>query len=120
MHPSTPLTTYPLNLYTELLSPATGDAALVLYLAGYVFLILALASTLGCIANPSQPAAHTQVFLIVALQSRVRWFLVFALLSLAGLPPFFFFGCKLSLLALLLTGGTLLTNITVAALVLLS
>jgi NADH:ubiquinone oxidoreductase subunit 2 (subunit N) len=109
-----------LDLYTDLLSPVTSDGALALYLGGYVFLILTMASTLGCVANPSQTSAHSQVLLAIAQQARVRWFLVFTLLSLAGLPPFFFFGCKLGLLGLLLTGGTLLTNLTVAALVVLS
>ena len=105
-------------LYT--LTPSIGDEGLLLYLLGYLLLIFmfacALSNLLAAGRNSSQPLA----LLAHSVQLRLRWLFVYLLLSLAGLPPFFFFGCKLGLLSLLLGEGAYVGSLCVAGLILLS
>ena len=94
--------------------------ALMLYLAGYVFLIFSLAGVLGCLLSSFRGATQPYMVIVSGLHARVRWLLIYLLLSLAGLPPFFFFGCKLGLLGLVLSRGAHLSSVVLGGLVLLS
>ena len=97
-----------------------GDELLALYLGGYVVLIIAVAGVVNT-AVWGKPGTAGFFGLSSALQqARLRWLLVCLLFSLAGLPPFFFFGCKLGILSLLLHSGAWALAITIAELVFLS
>jgi NADH:ubiquinone oxidoreductase subunit 2 (subunit N) len=102
------------------LTPLAGDEVLYLYVGGYLFLMFFLAGLLSCLL--AGPGGTGGAFFLLALstQLRVRWLLVYILLSLAGLPPFFFFACKLGFLSLLLCEGAFVGAVAVAALVVLS
>jgi NADH:ubiquinone oxidoreductase subunit 2 (subunit N) len=97
-----------------------GDELLALYLGGYVFLILAVAGIINTVVWGKPGTAGFFGLSLELQQARLRWLLVCLLLSLAGLPPFFFFGCKLGILSLLLHSGAWALAGTVAALIFLS
>lgn len=82
-----------------------GDELLALYLGGYVLLILAVAGIINTAVWGKPGTAGFFGLSLELQQARLRWLLVSLLLSLAGLPPFFFFGCKLGILSLLLHSG---------------
>jgi NADH:ubiquinone oxidoreductase subunit 2 (subunit N) len=112
------LSTEGYHLYT--LTPSVGDEGLVLYLLGYLVLIFMFACTLSNLLAAGRNSSQPLALLAHSVQVRVRWLLVYLLLSLAGLPPFFFFGCKLGLLGLLLGEGAYVGSCCVAGLILLS
>ena len=78
------------GVFVYVLTPLAGDEVLYLYVGGYLFLMLFLAGLLSCLL--AGPGSTGGAFFLLALstQLRVRWLLVYILLSLAGLPPFFF------------------------------
>ena len=76
------------------LAPSVGDEGLVLYLLGYLLLVFMFACALGNLLAAGRNSSQPLALLAHSIQLRLRWLLVYLLLSLAGLPPFFFFGCK--------------------------
>jgi NADH:ubiquinone oxidoreductase subunit 2 (subunit N) len=102
------------------LTPLAGDEVVYLYVGGYLFLMLFLAGLLSCLLAGPSSTGGAFFSLALSTQLRIRWLLVYTLLSLAGLPPFFFFACKLGLLSLLLCEGAFVGAVAVAALVVLS
>ena len=85
---------------------AEGGGILALYVGGYVILVLALAWTLIATKESWRSAESAVVLFDQLTQTRLRWPAVCIILTMAGLPPFFFFGCKLGLLSLLVSLGS--------------
>lgn len=77
----------------------------VLYLGGYLGLTLLVVAVLGVLVDRTGGVMTWRSLAVVSAQLRVRWVLVCVMLSLAGLPPFGFFVCKLGLLACLFQQG---------------
>jgi NADH:ubiquinone oxidoreductase subunit 2 (subunit N) len=105
---------------TYVLVPLAGDEVLYLYVGGYLFLMFFFASLLTNLFAGARANSGAFFILALSVQTRLRWLLVYTLLSLAGLPPFFFFACKLGLLSLLLCEGVFLGAIGAACLIMLS
>ena len=82
------------------LNAGATDAALILYLTGYVFLVFSLAGVLGCLLSTFRGTTQPHMVTVSGLHARVRWLLVYLFLSLAGLPPFFFLAVNLVCLVL--------------------
>jgi len=97
-----------------------SEEVICLYVGGYVFLMFALACVLSNLVATAGSNFGISSILAFSVQLRVRWVLIYFLLSLAGLPPFFFFVCKLGLLSLVLCEGSFLACIAVVVLVFLS
>ena len=83
-----------------------GDDVLLLYAAGYVILVGTLALVLLASKVETRMGDSSAVLFDQLGRARLRWLTVSLIFSLAGLPPFFFFGCKLGLLSLLLSVGS--------------
>lgn len=83
---------------------AVPTTTIVLFLSAYFCSLFAI-SLLLCSANNAQVRSLS---LVQALRAapRGQWFLTIALISFAGLPPFFLFFVKLALLAELLKVGS--------------
>lgn len=76
-----------------------------LYLFGYMGLTLALVVVLW--ANPTALSVDLNFWALGATSPAWRFAALVLFCSLAGLPPFFFFLCKLSVLVMLLNLGAL-------------
>jgi NADH:ubiquinone oxidoreductase subunit 2 (subunit N) len=94
-----------------------GYESLALYVFGYVGLVVSFAFLLMSLGLATRQSAAPLSLLVRSEQLRVRWLLLGCLLSLAGLPPFAFFGCKLGLLTLLLRTASLQVGIAFGVLV---
>ena len=82
-----------------------GVSLVCFYTLAYVMLVCMAVFLLG--ALPLCRLKHTNGVMVSAMLSvfRLRWVWLLVIVNLAGLPPAFFFGPKLGLLALFLDAG---------------
>ena len=97
-----------------------GGEVLLLYIMGYGVLVIALAFALLAAGGRRSAGDNGGAVFVQLSQARLRWLMIALVLGMAGLPPFFFFGCKLGLLGLLLRAGSWYHLALVSGLLLLS
>lgn len=88
---------------TYLIAP---EEVIIMYIAGYLFLLASLAITVIFLSHHTAHPEHSTALATQMVQGRTRWAFIFFILAAAGLPPFFFFGCKLGLLTALVAAGS--------------
>jgi len=89
--------------YTVLSLDQQATFAFTLYLVGYLILLISFFVAVW----PSSAGGNLTDLSVLAGAQPVAWrlYTLATLCALAGLPPFFFFFCKLSVLALLASTG---------------
>jgi NADH:ubiquinone oxidoreductase subunit 2 (subunit N) len=113
------LTLWHNGLWSMSASSQSGGV-LLLYIIGYAVLVIALSFVLSAAGSERSGGADGGALFVRLGQARLRWLTIAVVLSMAGLPPLFFFGCKLGLLGLLLRAGSWYHLVLVGSLLLLS